>query len=171
MLIRRENERDVDAVGAVTGAAFGADRSASLPPEVTLVSRLRKDDVYLPALSLVAVDHDVVIGHVMCTRGWIDGRPATGLGPVSVLPDRQRRGVGNALMHAVLGAADASGEPLVAVLGDPLFYGRFGFVIASELGVLAPDPAWGPHFQTRPLSSWTPELAGTFRYAKPFAEL
>jgi putative acetyltransferase len=71
----------------------------------------------------------------------------------------------------VLGAADASGEPLVAVPGDPRFYGGFGFVIAAELGVLAPDPAWGPHFQARPLNSWTAELVGTFRYAGPFAAL
>lgn len=139
-LIRRENERDGDAVDAVTAAAFGGDANAGLPPEVTLVSRLRADDGYLPALSSVAVDHGEVIGHVMCTRGYVDRRPATGLGPVSVLPDCQRRGVGHAL-HAVLGAADASGEPLVAVLGDPRFYGGFGFVIAAELGVLAPDPA------------------------------
>jgi putative acetyltransferase len=171
MLVRRENERDGDAVGAVTAAAFGAGASVRLPPEVTLVSRLRENDGYLPALSFVAMDHGVVIGHVMCTRGWIDERPAAGLGPISERPDRQRRGVGHALMHAVLGAADASGEPLVAVLGDPRFYGRLGFVIASELGVLAPDPAWGAHFQARPLNSWTPGLTGTFRYAQPFAEL
>ena len=58
-------------------------------------------------------------------------------------------------MHAVLGAADASAEPLVAVLGDPRFYSRFGFVIASESEVLAPDPAWGSHFQARALNSWS----------------
>ena len=81
MLIRREHERDIDAVGTVTAAAFGAATNASLPPEVTLVSRLRDDDGYLPALSLVAVEHGEVIGHVMCTRGYVDGRPATGLGP------------------------------------------------------------------------------------------
>jgi putative acetyltransferase len=171
MLIRRENEREVDAVGAVTAAAFAANANAGLPAEVALVSRLRADDGYLPALSLVAVADGAVIGHVMCTRGYVDRRRAVGLGPISVLPDRQRRGVGHALMHAVLGAADATGEPLVAVLGDRRFYGRFGFVIASELDVLAPDPAWGTHFQARRLNSWTPELTGTFRYAQPFAEL
>jgi putative acetyltransferase len=74
-------------------------------------------------------------------------------------------------MHAVLTAADASGELLVAVLGDRRFYGRFSFVTASELGILSPDPEWGPHFQARALNSWTPQLIGTFRYAQPFAEL
>jgi putative acetyltransferase len=97
--------------------------------------------------------------------------PALGLGPISVLPDRQGRGVGAALMHAVLAAAEATGEALVALLGDPAFYGRFGFVAASELGVAAPDPAWGRHFQGRALSPLPAGVAGTFRYAAPFAEL
>jgi putative acetyltransferase len=74
-------------------------------------------------------------------------------------------------MHSVLGAADASGEPLVALLGDPAFYQRFGFVAASKLGIAAPDTAWGSHFQARVLSSVPRGLTGTFRYASPFAEL
>ena len=74
-------------------------------------------------------------------------------------------------MHAVLAAADARDEPLVALLGDPRFYRRFGFATASELGVLSPDPDWGVHFQARVLNSWTPQLAGTPRHAQPFAEL
>ncbi len=74
-------------------------------------------------------------------------------------------------MHAVLAAADATGEPLVALLGDPAFYQRFGFAAASKLGIAAPDPAWGSHFQARALSSAPRGLTGTFRYASPFDEL
>ena len=51
------------------------------------------------------------------------------------------------------------------------FYRRFGFVAASKLGIAAPDPAWGSHFQARVLSSVPRSLTGTFRYASPFAEL
>jgi putative acetyltransferase len=74
-------------------------------------------------------------------------------------------------MHSVLGAGDASREPLVALLADPAFYRRFGFVAASKLGSGAPDPAWGSHFQARVLSSVPRSLTGTFRYASPLAEL
>jgi putative acetyltransferase len=74
-------------------------------------------------------------------------------------------------MHSVLGAADATGEPLVALLGDPAFYQRFGFVAASKLGIAAPDTTWGTSFQARVLSSVPRGLIGTFRYASPFAEL
>ena len=111
---------------------------------------------------------DEVVGYVVCTRGHIDGVPVLGLGPIGVRPDLQRRGVGLALVHSVLGAADALGEPLVALLGSPAYYRRFGFRTSSELGILPPDPAWGEYFQVRALTSYEPSLRGTFRYAEPF---
>jgi putative acetyltransferase len=171
VVIRRETPRDVAAIAAVTTAAFGQGPGAPAPVETSLLDRLRADAGWLPALSLVTVEGGSVIGHVVCTRGYVDDHPALGLGPISVSPEWQRRGVGNALMHAVLGAADAMREPLVALLGDPAFYGRFGFVAAAELGIAAPDPAWGRYFQARALSDCPPGLTGTFRYAAPFADL
>lgn len=74
-------------------------------------------------------------------------------------------------MHAMIGAAEAAGEPLIALLGDGRFYGRFGSVEASRLGVAAPDSAWGSHFQVRTLTDCPPSVAGTFQYAAPFADL
>ena len=50
-----------------------------------------------------------VVGHVVCTRGWIGELAALGLGPISVLPTYQRRGIGHALMHAIIAAAEAAG--------------------------------------------------------------
>jgi putative acetyltransferase len=111
-----------------------------------------------------------VIGHVLCTRGFIDDTPALGLAPISVLPDRQGTGTGHALMHAVLGAAEATDEGVVCLLGEPAFYGRFGFRPAAELGITAPDPSWGSYFQARTLSG-SRDVAGAFRYAEAFAEL
>jgi putative acetyltransferase len=55
-----------------------------------------------------------------------------GLGPLGVEPGWQRRGVGSALMHAILGGAEACGETLVGLVGDPAYYGRFGFAPAWE---------------------------------------
>jgi putative acetyltransferase len=110
-----------------------------------------------------------VAGHVVCTRGDVDGAPALGLGPISVSPRLQRAGIGSALMHAVLAAAEARDEPLVCLLGDPAYYARFGFVAASALGIAAPDPTWGAYFQARALGPAPPQ--GTFAYAAPFAAL
>ncbi|MFE6650413.1 GNAT family N-acetyltransferase, partial [Nocardioides sp. NPDC057772] len=135
------------------------------------VGCLRVDPRWVPELSLVAEMDGEVVGHVVATRGELAGRPTLGIGPVSVSPDRQRDGVGSALMHAVLGGADAMGEPVVVLLGSPDYYGRFGFVRASSLGIEAPDPAWGDYFQARPLAAYEPGLRGAFRYAAPFDRL
>ncbi|WP_203737785.1 GNAT family N-acetyltransferase [Actinoplanes cyaneus] len=174
MIIRRERSGDVDAIRTITAAAFrGVAYSAPPvepggdPGEATLVSWLRDDAGWIHELSLVAVENDQVVGHVVATRAHVGERPALGLGPLSVLPSRQRAGLGSALMHAVLGAADALGEPLVGLLGNPAYYGRFGFVAAQPVGIVAPDPAWGENFQVRTLSQYDGQT-GRFRYAEPF---
>lgn len=170
VLIRRETPADIDAVRAVTSVAF-AKSGTAVPVEATLLDELRVCDAWLPALSFVATDdRGEVIGHVLCTRGHVGPDPALGLGlgPLSVHPDHQRRGVGQALVHAVLGAADAFGESLVALLGSPAYYGRFGFRPATDYGITAPDPAWGDYFQVRTLTAYQPTLKGAFVYAEPF---
>ena len=108
---------------------------------------------------------------MICTRGHVDAAPVLGLGPLSVRPDHQRRGVGLALVHSVLGAADALGEPLVALLGSPAYYGRYGFRPGTDHGITAPDPAYGGYFQVRTLSAYEPTLRGAFAYATPFDNL
>jgi putative acetyltransferase len=159
---------DQSSVRTVHRAAFGDGADAA---EAQLVDNLRADRDVIPALSLVAVVDGAVVGHVVCSRASIDNQPSIGLGPLGVLPAHQRRGVGQALMHAVLAAADALDEPAVALLGDPSYYSRFGFVAGSTLEVLPPVPEWGRYFQVRPLNAWHDSLGGTFRYASAFDRL
>ncbi len=177
VLIRRELPDDVEVIRAVTAAAFrGVAHSAPPaesggdPGEATLVSRLRDDASWVARLSLVAVEDNLVVGHVVATRAHVDAQPALGLGPLSVLPHRQRAGIGTALMHAVLGAADALDEPLVGLLGNPAFYHRFGFVPSQAMGIAAPDSSWGDHFQVRTLAQYD-GMTGHFSYAGPFDRL
>ena len=73
------------------------------------------------------------------------------------------------LVHALLAVAEAADERLVALLGAPGYYRRFGFVRSLDLGVAPPDPAWGDYFQARRLGG-LPQ-SGTFRYAEPFDRL
>ena len=109
---------------------------------------------WLPALSLVAVTPaGEVIGHVLGSRGHVGRDPVLAVGPLAVRPDRQQNGVGSALMHAILGAADALGEPLAALLGDPGYYRRFGFELSTVYQITPPRPEWQPHFQVRVLSA------------------
>ena len=173
MHVRRERPADHDAVRELHRAAFGrraTDRRDEVV-EARLTDELRADVGFLPHLALVAVRADTVVGHVLATRGWLEplGTPALGLGPLGVLPPEQGGGIGTALVHALLAVAEACEERVVALLGAPAYYGRFDIRPAAELGVTAPDPAWGAHFQARRLAG--PEQRGTFRYAEPFARL
>ena len=169
VLIRREATGDAGIIYAVTVAAFARQGASEPPVEAPLVDALRASKAWIPTLSLVAVDVDGdLIGHVVCSRGSVDAESVLALGPLSVRPDWQRRGVGSALMHAVLGAADALGEPLVALLGSTEYYQRFGFRPASEYRITSPQPRWGPHFQVRTLTAYRPGLRGRFAYPEPF---
>lgn len=169
MIVRRETPLDVAAARAVQAAAFAGPDGAE-PVEARLLDALRADEGWLDRFSLVAEVDGAVVGHVVCTRALVDGVAVLGLGPIGVRPDGQRAGVGLALVHAVLGAADACDEPLVGLLGSPAYYGRFGFRPSHALGI-APPSAWGDHFQVRTLAAWTPSITGTFRYAAPFDDL
>jgi putative acetyltransferase len=171
VLIRRERSADEAAVRAVVAAAFATPDGAE-PVEVRLLDALRICEQWLPRLSLVAEGPDhVVSGHVVCSRAWVGELPVVALGPLAVLPEAQQHGVGTALVHAVLGAADALDVPLVALLGHADYYPRFGFGRGDELGVQPPDPGWGAHFQVRPLTAWSSSAVGGFRYAEPFRDL
>jgi predicted N-acetyltransferase YhbS len=175
--VRRERPADHRAVHALHLAAFAADpvtgarREPLDIPEAPLVDALREDAGFLPHLSLVAGDGDDVVGHVIATRGWLQplGSPALGLGPLGVHPAVQGCGIGTVLVHALLAVAEAYDEPLVALLGSPGYYRRFGFVPSTDLGVIPPDPAWGEYFQARQLTG--PSVQGSFRFAEPFSRL
>jgi putative acetyltransferase len=165
MIVRREQAADHDAVATITRLAF--DRAV----EAQLTAALRADAGFVPELSLVAERGGHVLGHVIGTRATIGDVAALGLGPIAVAPRQQGEGIGTALMHAVLGGADALGFPAVVLLGDPGFYARFGFVLAAEHGIVPPVDGWIPHFQVRTLAAWQPEIAGPFTYAAPFADV
>lgn len=173
MLIRRDHPEDRAAVRAILAAAFENPAARpNVPVEVGLVDALRATSEWVPQLSMVAESEErEIVGYVVCSRGWVDGRPALALGPLAVAPALQRRGAGSALMHAVLGAADALEEPLVALLGHSGYYPRFGFRPADQLGITPPVAAWASQFQVRTLATYQPSLRGGFRYPRPFNDL
>ncbi|MCW2893819.1 MAG: family N-acetyltransferase [Actinomycetia bacterium] len=171
MLVRRETSGDVETIRAVTAAAFARQGDGS-PVEAPLVDWLRASEAWIPELSLVCLSPGGdVIGHVVCTRGTVGPAPVLALGPLSVRPDWQRRGIGKALMHAVLGAADARGEPLVVLLGSTGYYAKFGFRPAGEYEITPTHPEWKEHFQVRTLTAYDPAVRGEFAYPEPFDRL
>lgn len=167
--LRPEAPADREAVDELTDLAFGATGEESV--ERRLLRQLRADGAVIDELTLVAEVDGQVVGHVACSRGTLAGAPSVGLGPISVRPDLQHKGIGAGLMSAVIATAERRGDPVIVLLGDPEYYGFFGFVPASSLGIGSPGPWGDAYFQALPLRSWRPEMAGPFEYAPAFSDV
>ena len=118
-------------------------------------------------MELVADDDGVIVGHLQAAPGRLDGDPGSvaGVAPVCVGPARQGRGVGSALMDALIAGAAEQRWPLLVLLGDPAYYEQFGFEPAASVGISYPPVgAHNPHFQTRKLPGDTEALRGEFSY-------
>ena len=165
---RPETPDDFDAIRELHAAAF-----APSEVEAKLVDQLRGDGDHVPELCLVATgDDDAVIGHILFSRARLDsGHDILVLAPMGVLPERQRAGVGTALIADALGRADESAFPLISVLGHADYYPRFGFEPASPLGLRAPFEVPDEVWMARPLPRHTPDARGTVRYARAFDAL
>jgi putative acetyltransferase len=118
VIIRGEKQADLDPIHELVAAAF------QRPDEAVLIDRLRSDRGCV--ISLVAVEGDEIVGHILFSRMTAPFR-ALGLGPVSVKPSRQRAGIGSQLIRAGLDRAKEVGWQGVFVLGEPKYYSRFGF--------------------------------------------
>ena len=133
MLVRAETPADRAAVYALNMAAFDT------PAEARLVDALREQA--RPMVSLVADDGGVdglgICGHILFSPVTLeDATPLLmGLAPLAVSPSRQGQGLGSALVCAGLHACPEIGAVAVVILGDPGYYGRFGFLAASRFGL------------------------------------
>jgi putative acetyltransferase len=164
-VIRPEQPDDLPWIHAVNTLAFGQ------PDEANLVDQLRDDGDVLA--SLVAIgDGDEVDGHILFSRLGLlfdDGTSAeaAALAPVAVRPDKQRQGIGKALVRAGIAACKAQGLGAIIVLGHPKYYPRFGFSAALAQDLRSPFP--GDAFMALEL---IPDMlrgkTGAVRYAKAF---
>lgn len=162
--VRKAAPADSKAIRRVQVLAFATGAEADL------VERLQADGDCVA--SLVAED-DAVVGHVLLSRMEVsaDGRAldALALAPVAVIPDRQGKGIGSALVQAAIDEARKQGSHLVFLLGEPEFYGRFGFD-ASTAAPFA-SPYAGPYFQALAIRDTGPVRAGTAIHAPAFTQL
>ncbi len=122
-------------------------------------------------VSLVGLADQAVVGHVIFTTCGIARRPekVALLAPLAVAPDCQRQGIGSALVRAGLGRVEDAGAQQVYVLGDPAYYGRFGF--APDERVTPPYPLpeqWRSAWQSLSLRASMPHLHGKLSVPHPW---
>lgn len=156
--VRLERAGDIAAIDDVIVRAFGRE------DEARLVAQLRRDGD--ATISLVATAGDTVIGHVLLSPMSAPFQ-ALGLAPLSVIPEHQKQGVGTALMNAAVAQAREGGWSAIFVLGDPVYYGRFGF--RADLATGFSSPYAGPHFMLLPLMDVLPVASGKVSYAAAFS--
>jgi putative acetyltransferase len=168
MIIRSETTEDKEAVRYVNEQAFGRAGEANLVESLHAKHKV--------VLSLVAVQDDQVVGHILFCPVVIEAETrsydAIGLGPMAVLPEFQGQGIGSALVRSSFEALRPNNHQVVIVLGHPEFYSRFGFSPASSFGVgcqfEVPDEAFM-------LAELSPETAagrsGTVVYPPEFNEV
>ena len=155
--LRAETPEDQNAIWQVNAKAFNQ------PDQADLVDALRNsDDLFASSVALI---DNRVVGHAAISIGSIGQFRLLVLAPVAVVPEYQRRGIGTSVVAHVL--ADR-GESPVTVLGDPEFYGRFGFQAAETFGVFAPFPVEPGALQLIEAGSVPP---GTITYSKAFLNL
>ncbi len=122
-----ETPADIDKIWAINAAAFGAESEANL------VNVLRGSGVWF--LSLVYERDGELLGHILFTAvellGKGSGLRIAALGPMAVLPQRQRSGIGNAMVEEGINRCREAGFDAMVVVGYPEYYGRFGFSPAS----------------------------------------
>jgi putative acetyltransferase len=168
--IRPETPGQADAIRAVNDAAFDG------PVESRIVDAIRGTDRWIDGGSLVAVDLDgLLVGHLLLSLGDLvapDGavRRIWMVGPVAVAPERQRRGIGGALMRAAIALATARREPLLCLLGHADYYPRFGFEPARGIGIEPPRPWADANWLALRLPAWDPSVRGTARFPPAFPE-
>src|SRR5258706_6231630 len=164
-VIRPENARDFDTVRTLLLASFGREA------EARLVDRLRASGKI--AAALVAEEKERILGHVVFSKiaasaegGEVN---ALALAPLAVVPAFQRLGIGSALVSAGLERCRSEQQARVVVLGDPVYYARFGFVPAAKFGLKCPLPRPDNAFMAIELEPGAfVKTSGTVRYGHEF---
>ncbi|MFF0829793.1 GNAT family N-acetyltransferase [Brevibacillus sp. NPDC003359] len=174
--IRIEHTDDYSVTEHVVKSAF-ANAEFSDQKEHDLVSRIRKSDSFIPALSLVAMDEEnqEIVGHILLSkiniRNDSQSVESLALAPVSVLPDYQSKGIGKKLILEALQKAKELGYQSVVVLGHSQYYPKFGFQKASRWGIKAPFEVPDEVFMAMELQvNALANVSGVVEYSSAFFE-
>ncbi len=169
MIVRLEEPAARDASLEVERLAFGSEE------EPAIVEAVRDEE---GSFAMVAEDEGAIVGHVQLSRAWVGETPVLALGPVGVRPERQREGIGSALIRAGVDEAARRGEVAVILVGDPAFYPRVGFEPGAAFGLRNPFAGVGEgefviaeeDFMLVPLGDEARRLRGIVRWHPAFGQ-
>ncbi len=172
--IRKENIEDIDIIYFLIKEAFKTGVHSD-GDEQDLVNRLRNSKSYISELSLVALDGETIVGHIMFTKLLIENEDnkfeSLALAPLAVLPDYQKKGIGSKLINEGLDIAKELGYKSVIVLGSENYYPKFGFEEALNFGIRPPFEVPSPNFMAIELEeNALKDVSGKVVYAKEFFE-
>lgn len=169
IIIRKEVEKDYDEIYKLVKQAFlSAEHSDG--DEQDLVVRLRKSEDYVPDLSLVAEQDGKIVGHIMFTKIKLNNIIQLALAPVSVLPEKQKQGIGGKLINTGHRIAKKLGYEFSVLLGHASYYPKFGYVPASSFGIKCPFEVPEECFMALNLQNKDTVLNGMVEYSKAFFE-
>lgn len=140
--LRPETEEDFEAVEYLTREAFW-DLYRPGCVEHLLAHRLRRTPVFVPELDFVAELDGRLAGNIMYSRAKVTGGGSAAevltFGPLAVLPELQKKGVGSALVCRTVKLATEMGFRAIVIWGNPAYYHRFGFDGAEKFGITTAD--------------------------------
>lgn len=167
MKIRKEKPEDYLTVYQLVQSAFETADFAD-GNEQEIVAKLRKSDAFIPQLSLVAETNGKLVGHILFTKGKVGTEEVLVLAPLAILPEYQRRGIGQKLIEEGHQIGKKLGYTFSVVFGSETYYPRFGYLPAVDFGVALPEGFPSMNFMAVPLTESVPKLNGEMIYAKEF---
>lgn len=165
ILIRQESVNDFIEIYNLVKKSFETSEHSD-GDEQDLVDRLRNTDAYIPELALVAEISGKIAGHIMFTKVTVGETIALAVGPLSVIPEFQSKGVGSMLINVGHHIAKKMGYEFSILVGHSNYYPRFGYITASTLGIKATFEVPDENFMVYNLQGRNTRLEGIVDYPK-----
>lgn len=172
--IRQEQKKDYKTVFQIIEKAFKEMEYSSLT-EQFIVEKLRKNEAFIPELSLVAELEGQLVGYIILTKIQIDNGQqlfeALTLGPVAVLPELHGKSIGSQLIKEVHKRAEQLGHQIIVLLGHKDYYPRFGYELMQKYDIALPFEAAPENCMVIGLTADALKgVSGKVIYSKPFLE-
>ncbi|MFZ2955560.1 MAG: N-acetyltransferase [Candidatus Ozemobacteraceae bacterium] len=172
IIIRPEVEADFFETEMITREAFW-DKYKPGCDEHLVLHQLRKSEAFIPELDYVAIDDSKIVGNIVYSKATVKNMAAENtvlcMGPLSVLPSFQKRGIGSLLMRKTIEKAIFLNYSAIVIFGNPQYYMKFGFVNAEQHGIQTSDGHNFDAFMTLVLSTDLMKgIAGRFFEDKAF---